>query len=204
MRLSTILDALFPVVCAGCGNGDGALCAGCTPNRRTIQRFSLGSLRVAALGAYDGPLRRAILAFKRGRRDVGVVLADALARHLMSTLPEGSGSVLVPVPTTAARRAERGFDQAALLAREAGRLTGLGVLDILRQTAGDAQRGRSRLARLSARGRFRCSAGELVDGVRVVLIDDVTTTGATLRDCSAVLTAAGARVAGALVVARTP
>ena len=202
MRLSTILDTLFPALCAGCGDGDGELCAGCTPNGRTIQRFSLGSLPVAALGPYDGPLRRAILAFKRGRRDVGVVLADMLARHLMSAFPEGS--VLVPVPTTAARRAERGFDQAALLAREAGRLSGLGVLDILRQTAGDAQRGRSRLARLGARGRFRCSAGELVDGVRVVLIDDVTTTGATLRDCSTVLTAAGARVAGALVVARTP
>lgn len=202
MRLSTILDALFPVVCAGCGNGDGALCAGCTPNGWTIQRFSLGSLPVAALGTYDGPLRRAILAFKRGRRDVGLILAGTLARHLSSALP--AHSVLVPVPTTAARRAQRGFDQAALLAREAGRLTGLGVLDILRQTAGDAQRGRSRLARLGARGRFRCSAGKLVDGVRVVLIDDVATTGATLRDCSAVLTAAGARVAGALVVARTP
>jgi len=202
MRLSTILDTLFPAVCAGCDNGDGALCARCTPNGRTIQRFSLGSLPVAALGPYDGSLRRAILAFKRGRRDVGLVLAEALARHLASIL--ATGCVLVPVPTTAARRAERGFDQAALLAREACRLTGLGGLDILRQTAGDAQRGRSRRARLGARGRFRCSGGDLVDGVRVVLIDDVTTTGATLRDCSAVLTAAGARVAGALVVARTP
>jgi ComF family protein len=202
MRLSTILDILFPAACAGCGGGDGVLCPACLPSGRAIQRFQLGALHVAALGPYDGSLRGAILAFKRGRRDVGLVLAEALARHLVSML--ANGGVLVPVPTTAARRAERGFDQAVLLAREAGRLSGLGVLDILRQTAGDAQRGRSRLARLGARGRFRCSAGKLVDGVRVVLIDDVATTGATLRDCSAVLTAAGARVAGALVVARTP
>ena len=202
MRLSTILDILFPAACAGCGGDDGVLCPACLPSGRAIQRFQLGALHVAALGPYDGSLRGAILAFKRGRRDVGLVLAEALARHLVSML--ANGCVLVPVPTTAARRAERGFDQAVLLAREAGRLSGLGVLDILRQTAGDAQRGRSRLARLGARGRFRCSAGRLVDGVRVVLIDDVATTGATLRDCSAVLTAAGARVAGALVVARTP
>jgi len=200
MRLASILDAFFPTVCAGCGAGDGALCGACAPDARTIVRFSLGALPVGALGTYDGPLRRAILAFKRGRRDVGAALAHALSAHLVSRLP--AQTILVPVPTAAARRAERGFDQAVLLAREAGRMSGHAVLDVLRQTAGDAQRGRSRSARLRARGRFRCAGTRLVSGARLVLIDDVATTGATLLDCAAVLTAAGARVTSAVVLAR--
>ena len=162
----------------------------------------LGTLPVTALGVYDGSLRRAILAFKRGRRDVGLALARELARHL--TARGAVDGVLVPVPTTPERRAERGFDQGVLLAREAARLAGFGVLDVLRQVAGDAQRGRSRAARLNARDRFRAESGSLLEGAQVILIDDVATTGATLRDCAAVLSAAGARLAGGVVLARAP
>jgi len=198
MQLSKILDAMFPSACAGCGAGEGPICDGCLPNRRATCRFRIGPMDVVALGSYEGSLRSAILAFKRGRRDVGCALARALAKLLVPA----SDSLLVPVPTTPRRQAERGFDQAVLLAREVGRLTGFGVLDVLRQTAGDAQRGRSRSARLHARGRFRCTATTLVDGVQVILVDDVATTGATLCDCAAVLTAAGARVTAAVVIAR--
>jgi competence protein ComFC len=166
-----------------------------------VARFRIGTVPVGTLGPYEGSLRHAVLAFKRGRRDVGTALALTLAR-LFGEEITALNCVLIPVPTTAARRSERGFDQAVFLAREVGRLTGLGVLDALRQTAGDAQRGRSRSARLRACGRFRCIAGPLVEGTRVTLIDDVATTGATLRDCAAVLAAAGARVVGALVLAR--
>jgi len=200
MNIASILDVLFPAVCAGCGGGERALCAACLPSAGAIVRFSLGALPVAALGTYEGPLRRAILAFKRGRRDVGLALADALASRLVSRLPPQV--ILVPVPTATTRRAERGFDQAVLLAKETGRLSGHGVLEVLRQTAGDAQRGRSRAARLGARGRFRCAGMALAPGTQLVLVDDVATTGATLRDCAAVLTAAGACVTAAVVLAR--
>jgi len=112
------------------------------------------------------------------------------------------GRVLIPVPTTGRRRGERGFDQGELLAREVERASGVPALALLRQTAGDGQRGRSRSRRLEAQGRFALRSASLVRGLAVLLVDDVATTGATLRDCAATLERAGARVEGALVIAR--
>lgn len=199
MGFERVLDVLFPSVCVGCDARDGPLCGACLP-AGPLRRVHLGALDVAAIGPYEGALRRMTLAFKRGRRDVGIALAAALAEGLGAK----RGLTLVPVPTTPARRRERGFDQGIFLARELARRADLGVIEILRQTAGDAQRGRSRSARLDAQGRFRCENRQLIDGARVLLVDDVVTTGATLRDCAGVLSEAGARVAGAIVVAYAP
>ncbi len=208
MRLSQLLDAIFPAACAGCGAAGSPLCRCCLPSPEAATHFRIGRLAVGALGEYEGALRRAVLAFKHGRRDVGEALAAELANRFsrvsnaLLASPSWDGFILVPVPTTARRRAERGFDQSVLLAEELGRRVGLGVVDVLRQTAGDAQRGRSRAERLGARGRYCCTNRELLAGARVILIDDVVTTGATLRDCSNVLSNAGADVAGAFVIAR--
>jgi predicted amidophosphoribosyltransferase len=107
------------------------------------------------------------------------------------------GEILVPVPTTAARRRERGFDGCELIARSIQRAR---VLNDLVQVAGDRQRGRGREARLAARGRFTWR-GEPLSGRAVTLLDDVVTTGATLEDCASVLRAAGAQVERAIAIA---
>jgi predicted amidophosphoribosyltransferase len=193
------LDALFPAACAGCRKPGAALCAGCRPSPAAIRRAHAGALTVYAAGPYAGGLRRAILAFKRGRRDCGAAVAELFAERLAARVP--AGSVLVPVPTVAPRRRERAFDQSVVLANALGAAAGVSVLAILRQVAGDAQRGRSRAARLRAHGRFACTAPSLVAGERIVLVDDVMTTGATLRDSAAALECCGARVREACVVA---
>jgi len=131
------------------------------------------SLHVRALASYEGQVRRAILALKDGRRDVGGALGIRLAAFC------STGMILVPVPTTRSRKSVRGFDGAELLARSAASAAGATVLCVLSQVAGDAQRGRTRSARLAARGRFRCSRS--LDGLRCVLLDDVMTTGTTLE-----------------------
>jgi ComF family protein len=163
-------------------------------------RFTRAGLEIVAVGAYAGTLRRAILAFKRGRRDAIGPLADLLAESLAAA-DVSWNTIIVPVPTTAGRARERGFDQGVALAREIAVRDERPVLSALRKRAREPQRGRSRVERLRAIDRFAVVAPSLVEHANVVLVDDVVTTGATLADCAAVLRGSGARVLGAFVLA---
>jgi predicted amidophosphoribosyltransferase len=186
---------LFPSVCVACDAPGPALCSACAPAPNDAVRFDVDGIPAFALGEYDGALRRAIVAVKRGERDPLDVLAELLARCAPLD------GVLVPLATTRRRAAQRGFDQSVELARRIARQRGLRCAEILRKR-GSAQDGHSRSARLSAAGRFRVVSVEpLPDSV--TLIDDVCTTGATIRDAVRTLVAAGVRVHGIAVVART-
>jgi predicted amidophosphoribosyltransferase len=121
-----------------------------------------------------------------------------LAGAFADDLPRDA--VIVPVPTSAARSDARGFDQGVLLAQRLGAAASLPVACALRERPNRAQQGRTRSDRLAPRERFVCA--RIVAGARAVLVDDVVTTGATVRDCARALGAAGARVESALVVAR--
>ena len=158
-----------------------------------MQRFSVGGVPGVALGAYDGALRRAVVAMKRGERDP----LDAFAALFDGMPLEG---VLVPVPTTRRRVAARGFDQGVMLARRLAARRGL-VCGELLVKRGRPQEGRNRRDRLAAVGRFGLRPGAVLPDT-VTLVDDVCTTGATLRDAAGTLRAAGVTVLGAAVVAR--
>jgi ComF family protein len=156
----------------------------------------------ASLGPYDGTLRDLVLLFKnRGRDELARPLAELLATSLESRgwkRPD----VVVSVPTTWLRRLRRGYDQAGLLGRAVARELGAPYVRALRRHGRGAQVGRSRSERLrlaaGAFGVWRPVAG------RVLLVDDVITTGATAACCARALARAGADEIYVLAVARTP
>jgi predicted amidophosphoribosyltransferase len=125
-------------------------------------------------------------------------LADGMAR--LFAPPEQV--VVTWVPTTRARRRRRGFDQAELLARAIARRWQAPCAPLLARAAGPPQTGRSRGARLAGVDLRPCRPLDAV--VPVVVVDDVLTTGTTLRCAAAALRAAGHRWLGALTAARKP
>ncbi len=153
---------------------------------------------------YDDQARRIILPFKHGDR---VEVAHALARHMAragAALLQDA-DVLIPVPLHRSRLLARRYNQSAMLALAIGRLTGRAVsadaLQRIRPTASLTGQGRTARAATVA-GAFAMRPGRSVAGRRVLLIDDVLTTGATAAACTRALLAAGAEGVDLLVGAR--
>ena len=201
---------IAPVDCAGCGAADRALCPACAVELRS--RPLLGALEVehralpvvAAL-TYEGVVRRTLLALKeQGRTELARPLAAPLADAVETAWVGSSAELLVPVPGGWASAGRRGFEPVALIARRAG-LVVTPALRALRPGTGvpAAQKSRTLAERLAADAPL-WQVSRRVRGRRVVLVDDVVTSGATLRAAARALTAAGAEVAGCAAVAATP
>ncbi len=187
-----------PPFCARCGNTviNDELCPRCQTSPLQIE-----SIRSAVY--FEGALRQAMHWFKyRGRTVLAEPLGGLMAECWMqSRVPI---DVVVPVPLHAARWRERGYNQAALLAREMARRAGLRVNEkvLIRQRATASQVELDASQRKeNVRAAFFCSGDELA-GKRVLLIDDVCTTGATLEACAVALYDGGACSVQALTLAR--
>lgn len=157
-----------------------------------------------ACGLYEGALRAAVLSLKR-EPFVSARLAGLLASACRRG-PLERATLVVPVPLHAERERERGFNQAAVLGRALSKRAGLRldewslarVAHTARHRAGMDARGR----RETVKGAFEVVRPRLVRGERVLLVDDVFTTGATASACAAALTSAGAREVYVLTLAR--
>jgi ComF family protein len=208
-----VLDLLFPPSCPGCGREGDVLCDRCSQQleRRMAEpaaaplglpvELPVGLVQLEWCAPFTGAARAAIHALKY---DGEQRLAAPLARRWGRA--SGGGELLVPVPVHPERLRERGFNQAALLARSAGRSLGLPLVEALRrEQATVAQYGLGRGARTRNVGDAFVadpSRAAAVVGRWVVLVDDVVTTGATLSACAASLRRAGATSVAAVTVAR--
>ncbi len=157
--------------------------------------------RAYCYGSYDGALKELIHLFKYGRAKG---LAIPFAKYLSAALPVDSKfDVVVPVPLHWRRRWQRGFNQADLLGRQIARRRGLKFAKLLtrnRWTGSQASLANS-ARRTNVSGAFRTRGGSLA-GLRILLVDDVMTTGATASACALVLKRAGAKSVTLLTLAR--
>jgi ComF family protein len=166
----------------------GALCAPCMADPPRHDGIAAGTL-------YGEGSRKLVLAFKHGRR---IAMAPMLARLIAARLPVLEGDWLViPVPLHRWRLWSRGFNQAALLAREVARLSGAELLleGLVRHKRTPMLGGLGRKARAQAlAGALKVGrrARPALKGAQVILVDDVLTSGATSEACVRVLKRAGA------------
>ena len=188
---------LIPTSCPVCRAQGPAPCAPCAAQLRPAPTLPPppGVDGCAALLAYDGAGRELVarLKYRNARSSL-----TFLARGMAAVAP-GPVDVVTWAPTTPARLRSRGFDQARLLARAVASELRLPCRSLLRRGAGPPQTGRDAAAR---RAGPPFSARRPVEGRRVLLVDDVLTTGATLRACAEALRRAGGEPVGAAVLAR--
>lgn len=221
-----LLELLFPPRCVVCGRVDTWLCTECVARLPWItgavcihcgvpldhgalcSRCRKVPLRLEGIRSvllFEGPLRGAIHQLKyRHARGLAEPLGEVLAGYWQAhPLPV---DVIVPVPLHPTRLRRRGYNQAAVLAYELGRRVGLPVDEgALRRIRATVSQMRLHAAdrRRNVQGAFRCPDGRM-EGRRVLLLDDVCTTGATLEACADGLRAGGAETVWALTLARAP
>jgi ComF family protein len=215
--MQRLLDVLLPPSCPGCGVEGQMVCAKC--RRGLVRRLGepagvpiglstkqpAGIVQLEWCAAYNGPARACLHALKYdGERRLVEPLAEIMAQRWARA--GIGGDVLVPVPVHAARKRQRGFDQAVLLARGVGQQLGLPVVPaVMRASKTTAQHALGRRARAANVGHafaFDAKFAADVRGRWMLLVDDLTTTGATLSGCAAVLYEAGASAVSALALAR--
>lgn len=217
-RLGTWMDdLLFPgdVLCLCCdtalgSDAENGICASC---REALDALALAQREAEAQGglplpegiaymhsafAYEGAARKLVHRLKyESVRQAAVPLAEQMA-----FLPSGEEGIIVPVPTDKRRERRRGFNQSALLAEQIGKTLGMQVIPALRRV--DMRRPQTGLsARERAQNLVGCmAASDAVSGKRVLLVDDVCTTGATLCEAARALREAGAGHVAVFTAAR--
>ena len=218
-----VLGFLFPIHCAGCGADQSILCPTCqvkltkleapycricadsTDGRPLCEECHASPLPIDGIRApylMDGPIRSAIHKLKyEDLRAAAPTLGRLLGEWFESTdLP---GDFLAPVPLHPRRVRGRGYNQSALLADHVSRISGLPAKNVLkrkRDTPPQANLGGRRQRQENVEGGFTCR--EDVKGAKIVLVDDVVTSGTTMAACAQELKKKGAASVWGIALAR--
>ena len=211
---SSFLDLLFPPKCPFCGRvlDVPGICDACqkalpwTEGEEAVRRGPDG-FRCAAPLRYEGLAKEGLHRFKFRKMPsaagpIGELIAQCAAEHF-----SGEFDTVTWVPVSARRLRQRGYDQARLLAESACRLWDARPLPLLRKTVHNpAQSGLQESAqrRANVLGVYEPADPERISGRRILLVDDICTTGATLGECVRVLREAGAADVVCAAAALTP
>ena len=211
--INRLSNLLFPPKCVLCrkllSKEETDLCGSCRseapeyPARKTKPQF-LDSF--AAVWYYEESVRGSLLRFKfRGARSYAAAYGRFVAMKLLQTQPEGF-DVLTWIPVSPLRKLRRGYDQVELIARAVGReldMTPVSTLKKIRHNRPQSGITGAEKRKANVLGAYRAVCPDKVAGKRVLLLDDILTTGATMSEAARVLKTAGAKeVHGAAVAAR--
>lgn len=209
--LHLIWTFLFPPKCLLCrkvlSGGEMDLCRGC---RVEAPEYPIGKRKLqfldsfAAVWYYEGNVRKSLLRYKfGGKRSYAAGYGRLLAMQAQKSQQQGF-DLITWVPTSSLRRLRRGYDQVELLAKAVEKETGIPAVELLKKIrnnrpqsriTGDAQR------RANVLGVYRVIRPEHIAGKRILLLDDILTTGSTAGECARVLLTAGAKEVHCAVIA---
>jgi len=213
-------DLIIGASCAGCGRPAITLCEACSVSLapcprvawpRPVPRGLLEPTPVlpVAAGVHEGTLRAALAQFKEeGQFGLLRLLSHFLAASVCLAAPEAGPIVLVPIPSTRVSRLRRGHDAIGELARSGAKaLRSIGVDCVVGNPLVHCRRvadqsglsARERSVNMAGALRVRSTAG--LEGRRVVVVDDVLTTGATVTEATRVLSSGGFRPSAVAVIA---
>lgn len=202
-----VIDAVCPPTCAACGAVGAEICRTCrctiVEELRSARNSALTSTPQSVVGGFDGRIRDVISGMKfKQHRGAARYLGGLIARQLLNdgVIPGRDVDAITWVPTTTQRLKERGFDPSEVMARVVGAQLGLPVVRALDRVDSGEQKTRTRLERWDGPA-FR---GRRTRFDRVVLVDDVITTGATVAAASGALRTSGIALIHVAAVAATP
>ena len=220
--LNTILDIIFPVKCISCGGMGADLCATCISEFPGAERettkwiFPLFDYR-------HPPLKKALWLLKyKGKKRIAKIFAEIMHDKILEELSELSimenfrNPLLIPIPLSPKRYRERGYNQVELICKELVKINSdtnlrhgvdtdfvlkINILLKIKETEHQAHIKDRRIRLKNLEGSYGVKKIEVLNNRNVILIDDITTTGATLNEARKILKQAGARKVIAFTVA---